>query len=65
MKFENNFIVIIVAAVGIYSIFLFMSDYNILSQKIINFHIEYLIPILLIVNIIFVMVLSPLLGNFL
>ena len=51
MKFENNFIVIIVAAVGIYSIFLFMSDYNILSQKIINFHIEYLIPILLIVTV--------------
>lgn len=50
MKFENNFIVIIIAAVGIYAIFLFISDYNILSQKIINFQIEYLIPILLIVT---------------
>ena len=51
MKFEKNFIFIIVASVGIYSIFLFISDYNILSEKLINFHTEYLIPILLIVAI--------------
>ena len=41
----------IVVSIGIYAIFLFMSDYQKISEKIINFQIEYLIPILSIVTI--------------
>jgi len=51
MKFENNFILMIVVSIGIYAIFLFISDYQKISEKIINFQIEYLIPILSIVTI--------------
>ena len=50
MKLKKNFLVIIVAAVGIYAIFLFISDYNIISEKITFFQSEYLIPILLVVS---------------
>ena len=50
MKLQKNFLVIIVAAIGIYAIFLFISDYNIISEKITFFQSEYLIPILLVVS---------------
>ena len=46
MKLDNRLILILVAAVGIYAIFLFMSDYNIISEKIYNFKINYL-PLIL------------------
>ena len=51
MKFENNFILMIVITIGIYAIFLFISDYQKISENTINFQIEYLIPILSIVTI--------------
>ena len=50
MKIQKNFLIIIVAAIGIYAIFLFISDYNTISEKIIFFQLEYLIPILAIVS---------------
>ena len=34
MKLDNRIILILVAAIGIYAIFLFISDYNIISEKI-------------------------------
>ena len=40
MKFENNFILMIVVSIGIYAIFLFISDYQKISEKIINFKTE-------------------------
>ena len=36
MKFDNRLILVLVAVVGIYAIFLFVSDYNIISEKIFN-----------------------------
>jgi len=47
MKLDNRLILILIAVVGIYAIFLFVSDYNILSEKISNFKINYLPLILL------------------
>ena len=41
MKFDNRLIVVLVAVIGIYAVFLFMSDYNIISEKISNFKINY------------------------
>ena len=49
MKYENNFIVIIAVAIAIYALFLFIADYNSISENINRFQIEYLIPILLLV----------------
>ena len=51
MKFENNIILMIVAAVAIYAIFLFISDYQKISDVVIDFKIEYLIPILSLVTV--------------
>ena len=51
MKFENNIILMIVAAVAIYAIFLFISDYQKISDVVIDFRIEYLIPILSLVTV--------------
>ena len=51
MKFGNNIILMIVITIAIYAIFLFISDYQKLSEEITNFQIEYLIPILLLVTI--------------
>tara|TARA_B100000029_G_scaffold387718_1_gene383769 strand:+ start:2619 stop:3560 length:942 start_codon:yes stop_codon:yes gene_type:complete len=51
MNLQKNFLVIIIVAIGIYAIFLFISDYNIITEKIIFFQIEYLFPILLLVSI--------------
>ena len=50
MKFENNIILMIVVAVAVYAIFLFMSDYQKISDVVIDFRIEYLIPILSLVT---------------
>ena len=50
MKFENNIILMIVAAVAVYAIFLFISDYQKISDVVIDFRIEYLIPILSLVT---------------
>ena len=51
MKLENNIILMIVAAVAIYAIFLFISDYQKISDVVIDFKIEYLIPILSLVTV--------------
>jgi len=51
MKLVNRLILIIVAAVGIYALFLFMSDYYVISEKISNFKINYLPLILLLVSV--------------
>ena len=50
MKLDNRLILVLVAVVGIYAIFLFISDYNIISEKISNFKINYLPLILLLVS---------------
>ena len=50
MKLDNRIIPILVAAIGIYAIFLFISDYNIISEKISNFKINYLPLILFFVS---------------
>ena len=50
MKLDNRLILVLVAVVGIYAIFLFVSDYNIISEKISNFKINYLPLILLLVS---------------
>jgi len=50
MKRDNRLILILIAVVGIYAIFLFISDYNIISEKISNFKINYLPLILLLLN---------------
>ena len=50
MKLDNRLILVLVAAVGIYAIFLFISDYNIISEKISSFKINYLPLILLFVS---------------
>ena len=51
MKFENNIILMIVVAVAVYAIFLFISDYQKISDVVIDFRIEYLIPILSLVTV--------------
>ena len=50
MKLDNRLILVLVAVVVIYAIFLFISDYNIISEKISNFKINYLPLILLLVS---------------
>ena len=50
MKLDNKIIPILVATIGIYAIFLFMSDYNVISEKISNFKINYLPLILFFVS---------------
>ena len=50
MKFDNRLILVLVAVIGIYAIFLFVSDYNIISEKISNFKINYLPLILFFVS---------------
>ena len=51
MKLDNRLILVLVAAIGIYAIFLFISDFNIISEKISNFKIYYLPLILLLVTV--------------
>ena len=50
MKLDNRLILVLVAVIGIYAIFLFVSDYNIISEKISNFKINYLPLILFFVS---------------
>ena len=50
MKLDNKIIPILIAAIGIYAIFLFISDYNVISEKISNFKINYLPLILFFVS---------------
>ena len=50
MKLDNRLILILIAVIGIYAIFLFVSDYGIISEKISNFEINYLPLILLLVS---------------
>ena len=50
MKLDNRLILILVAVVGIYAIFLFVSDYNIISEKISDFKVNYLPLILFLVT---------------
>jgi len=50
MKLDNRLILVLVAVVGIYAVFLFVSDFNIVSEKISNFKINYLPLILLLVS---------------
>jgi len=46
MKLDNKIIPILIAAIGIYAIFLFISDYNVISEKISNFKNEEKFPYL-------------------
>ena len=50
MKLDNRLIVVLVAAIGIYATFLFLSDFSIISEKISNFKINYLPLILSLVS---------------
>ena len=50
MKLDNRLILVLVAVIGIYAIFLFTSDFNLVSEKITNFKISYLPLILLLVS---------------
>jgi len=50
MKLDNRLILILISVVGIYAIFLFISDYNIISEKISSFKINYLPLILFFVS---------------
>ena len=50
MRLDNRLILVLVAVIGIYAIFLFISDYNIVSEKISNFKINYLPLILFLVS---------------
>ena len=49
MKLDNRLILVLVAVVVIYAIFLFISDFSIISEKISNFKINYLPLILFLV----------------
>ena len=49
MKLENKIILIIVISIAIYASFLFISDYNSISENLTQFKTEYSIPILLLV----------------
>ena len=51
MKLDNRLILVLVAVIGIYAVFLFVSDYNIISEKISNFKINYLPLILFFVSV--------------
>jgi len=51
MKFDNRLILILVAAVAIYAIFLFISDYNTISEKMSSFKINFLPHILFFVTV--------------
>ena len=51
MKLDNRLILILVSVVGIYAIFLFVSDYNTISEKMSNFKTNYLPLILFFVSV--------------
>jgi len=51
MRLDNRLILVLVAVVGIYAIFLFLSDFSIISEKISNFKINYLPVIILFASV--------------
>ena len=51
MKFDNRIIWIVIASVGLYGIFLFLTDFNTISKQISNFKYEFLPLILVLVSI--------------
>jgi len=51
MKFSKKLLIIIVASIIVYSVFLILSDFNKLSEKILDFKMEYLPIILPLVSI--------------
>ena len=51
MKLDNKLILVLVAAVAIYAIFLFTSDYDLISEKISDFKVNYLPLILFLVAV--------------
>ena len=51
MKFDNKLILVLIAAIGIYAIFLFVSDFGVISEKISNFKINYLPVIILFASV--------------
>tara|TARA_B100000029_G_scaffold498715_2_gene567953 strand:- start:4574 stop:5518 length:945 start_codon:yes stop_codon:yes gene_type:complete len=51
MKFENKFVLILIASVAIYAIFLFVSDYNKILDKEFDFDLGYIFPILALVTV--------------
>ena len=50
MKLDNRLILVLVAVVGVYAIFLLISDFSIISEKISNFKVNYLPLILFLVT---------------
>ena len=48
MKFDNRFYFIIIGAIGLYATFLFISDFSEIGNKLINFKIQF-IPIILVI----------------
>jgi len=46
LKIENRFFLVIIGAVGVYAVFLLVSDLNLVYDKVVNFKIAYL-PIIL------------------
>ena len=50
MKLDNRLILVLVAVVGVYAIFLLISDFSIISEKISNFKVNYLPLILFLVS---------------
>lgn len=48
MKFDNRFILVIIGAIGLYAVFLMISDFSLIVTKISNFRIEYL-PLILVI----------------
>ena len=51
MRLDNRLILVLVVVVGIYAIFLFLSDFSVISEKISNFKINYLPVIILFVSV--------------
>jgi len=49
MKFDNKIIFMIVIIIGLYSVFLMLSDFEAISNQVLKFKIEYLPVILLVI----------------
>ena len=50
MRFDKTILLIIIGTIALYAIFLFVSDFNLIQEKISNFKINYLPLILLLVS---------------
>lgn len=46
MKFDNRFLIVVIGAIGLYAIFLIVSDFTTISNKVIHFKTQFL-PIIL------------------